>query len=142
MVMMMEDELSCDLTTAQQQHSITDCLARGSEGSRGRESLILDQHTSLSLFIRLSLCPALPARTPPRTDQRQASTRRAAAAHPTADDRQEVLLLLQVLHSVIEAIGRINVGFVRLCKAWIRFGLQFNVAALVETNGAEKCPNI
>lgn len=60
----------------------------------------------------------------------------------TADDGQEVLLLLQVLYSVIEAIGRINVGFVRLCKAWIRFSLQSNVSALVETNRAGKCPNI
>lgn len=60
----------------------------------------------------------------------------------TADDGQEVLLLLQVLYSVIEAISRINVGFVRLCKLGIRFSLQFNVFVLVETNGAGKCPNI
>lgn len=61
----------------------------------------------------------------------------------TADDGQEVLLLLlQVLYSVIDAIGRINVGFVRLCKLGIRFSLQSNVSALVETNRAGKCPNI
>lgn len=61
----------------------------------------------------------------------------------TADDGQEVLLLLlQVLYSVIDAIGRINVGFVRLRKLGIRFSLQSNVSALVETNRAGKCPNI
>lgn len=60
MVMMMEKELSCNLTTGQQQYSITGSLVRCSEGSCRRESLILDQHTSLSLFIRLSLCSALP----------------------------------------------------------------------------------
>lgn len=61
MVMMMEKELSCNLTMDQQQYSITGSLPRCSEGSCRRESLILDQHTSLSLFIRLSLCSALPS---------------------------------------------------------------------------------
>lgn len=137
MVMMMEEELSCDLTTA-----FDNRLPRS-----GSEALLEERVSFLTNTLHCPSssgfhCVLLYLRAALRVDAWRWSVRGGGGFTSTADDGQEVLLLHQVLYSVIEAIGRINVGFVRLCKAWIRFSLQSNVSALVETNRAGKCPNI